>query len=138
MDTVLAVRQCIVLALSARNLTQTFEAVSAASIWPAAITQDRIGWMNFTEGKISKQWRQLQAAHYQSTHSRCIANQWAVGLVTTLLSMVHSQWTHCCNILHARDAQGLCLREASALATNQFPISKWPRWVRPSRPPFDL
>ena len=31
--------------------------------------------------------------------------------------MVHSQWTHRCNILHARDAQGLRLREANALAT---------------------
>jgi hypothetical protein len=117
MDTVPAVRQCIVLALSARTLTQTFEAVSDASIRPAATAQDRIGWVNFTEGKISKQWRKLQAAHYQSTHSRRTADQWAAGLVTTLLSMVHSQWTHRCNILHARDAQGLRLREANALAT---------------------
>jgi hypothetical protein len=117
MDTVLAVKQCIVLALSACNLTQTFKAVSAASIRTAAMSQDRIGWMNFTEGKISKQWRHLQAAHYQSTHSRRTADQWAAGLVTTLLSMVHSQWTHRCNILHARNAQGLCLQEAHALAT---------------------
>jgi hypothetical protein len=94
-----------------------FEAVSTASIRPATMAQDCIGWMNFTEGKISKQWRQLQAAHYQSTHSRRTADQWAAGLVTTLLSMVHSQWTHRCNILHARDAQGLCLREANTLAT---------------------
>jgi hypothetical protein len=94
-----------------------FKAVSAASIRPAAIAQDRIGWMNFTEGKISKQLRQLLAARYQSTHSRHTANQWAAGLVTTLLSMVHSQWTHRCNILHPCDAQGLCLWEANALGT---------------------
>jgi hypothetical protein len=73
-DTVPAVRQCIILTLSACNLTQTFEAVSSASIRPAATAQDRIGWMNFTEGKISKRWRQLQAAHYQSTHSRRTAD----------------------------------------------------------------
>jgi hypothetical protein len=117
MDTAPAIKQCIVLALSARNLTQTFEAVSATSIRTAAMAQDRIGWMNFTEGKISKRWRYLQAAHYQSTHSRRTADQWAAGLVTSLLSMVHAQWTHRCNILHARDAQGLRLQEAQALAT---------------------
>jgi hypothetical protein len=74
--------------------------------------------MNFTEeGKISRRWRQLQAEHYQSHQSRRTADQWAAGLVTSLLSMVHSQWTHQCNVLHARDAQGLRLREAQALAT---------------------
>jgi hypothetical protein len=117
MDTVPAVRQCIVLALSARNLMQTFEAVSATSIRTIAMAQDHIGWINFTEGKISKRWRQLQTAHYQSAHSRHTADQWAAGLVTSLLSMVHSQWTDRCNILHARDAQGLRLQEAQALAT---------------------
>jgi hypothetical protein len=87
------------------------------SVAIAAAAQDHIGWMNFTEGKILRHWRQLQSDYYQATHSRCTPDQWTAGLVTTLLSMVHSQWTHRCNILHARDAEGLRLQDARALDT---------------------
>ena len=38
-----------------------------------------------------------------------------MGLVTTLLSMTHAQWTHCNNILHAHNAQGLQLEEGQEL-----------------------
>jgi hypothetical protein len=86
MDTLPAIRHCIVAALAARTVTQSFQAVGDASVAAAAAAQDRIGWINFTEGKISKQWRQLQDAHYRATHSRRTQEQWAAGLITTLLS----------------------------------------------------
>jgi hypothetical protein len=54
MDAILAVQQCNVLTLSAHNLTQPFEAISAASIRTAAMAQDCIRWIKFMEGKISK------------------------------------------------------------------------------------
>ena len=44
-----------------------------------------------------------------------MASQWAAGLVTCLLSISHSQWTHCNGILHAKDTQGLYLQERAAL-----------------------
>jgi hypothetical protein len=115
MDTLPAVRLCLVSALSSRTTSQSFVDVGHADIHSAAAAQDRIGWLNFTEGKISKGWRQLQASYYQQIQSRRTADQWAAGLVTTLLSMVHKQWTHRCNILHARDAQGVRLQEADNL-----------------------
>jgi hypothetical protein len=96
---------------------QSFQAVGDETVAPAAAAQDHIGWINFTEGKISRRWRQLQSDYYQATHSRRTPDQWTAGLVNTLLSMVHSQWTHRCNILHARDAQGLRLQDARALDT---------------------
>jgi hypothetical protein len=40
-----------------------------------------------------------------------------MGLVTTLLSMTHSQWTHRNSILHARDAQGLRIKDGQELDT---------------------
>jgi hypothetical protein len=126
MDTLPAIRRCVVAALSARTVTQSFHAVGDESVVLVAADQDRIGWINFTEGKISRRWRQLQGAHYRATNSLRTPEQWAAGLITSLLSMVHSQWTHRCNILHARDAQGLRLQEAQALAaaiTFQFQTS---------------
>jgi uncharacterized protein YggL (DUF469 family) len=40
-----------------------------------------------------------------------------MGLVTTLLSMTHAQWSHRNQILHARNAQGLRISEAQELDT---------------------
>ena len=67
------------------------------------------------EGKVSRTWQQIQSDYYHSIKSKCSASKWAMGLVTTLLSMTHSQWTHRNNILHARDAQGLWLKEGQEL-----------------------
>lgn len=44
-----------------------------------------------------------------------MATQWAAGLMTCLLSISHSQWTHRNGILHAKDTQGLHLQECAAL-----------------------
>jgi hypothetical protein len=106
-DTAPAIQYCIIAALSARKIDQSFQAVSLEASLPAAIAQDRIGWVALTEGRVSKLWRQLQANHYRKIHSRRSARQWAAGLVTSLLSVTHSQWTHRNSILHARDAHGL-------------------------------
>jgi hypothetical protein len=117
MDTAPDLQHCIINALSARKLTQSFTAVSKQSVRHAAVAQDRIGWMSFTEGKITKRWRTIQATYYREIESTRSANKWAAGLVTTLLSMTHSQWTHRNSILHARDAHGLRLREGKELDT---------------------
>ena len=100
-------RLCIVTALSARKIDQSFQAVSLTASLPAAIAQDRIGWVALTEGRISKLWRHLQSAHYRKIQSKRSAGQWAAGLVTSLLSVTHAQRTHRNSIRHARDAYGL-------------------------------
>jgi hypothetical protein len=116
-DTAPDIQYCLVNALAARRVTQSFQTFGKGLAAPAAVAQDSIGWMHLTEGKISRQWRQVQSAYYHSTQSKRSASKWAMGLVTTLLSMTHAQWTHRNNILHARDAQGLRIQEGQELDT---------------------
>jgi hypothetical protein len=109
---------CISHALAARKLNQSFQAVCSGVAHPVAVTQDRIGWVLFTEGKISKQWKSIQSERYHTLESPRSAHQWASGLVTNLLAMTHSQWTHHNNILHACDAQGIHLQKTQELDLN--------------------
>jgi hypothetical protein len=116
-DTAPDIQHCIISALSARTIDQSFQTVSPELSRPAAIAQDRIGWVAFTEGRISTHWRRRQAAHYQAISSERSVAKWAAGLVTSLLSVTHSQWTHRNSILHARDAHGLRITRGQELAT---------------------
>jgi hypothetical protein len=115
-DTDPAIRECIILGLDTRNPAQLFTAFGNHRTLQAAQAQDRIGWMNTTEGKLSRHWQQLQAEYYASTNSRRSASKWAAGLVANILTVTHSQWLHRCAILHEKDAQGLKLKDSQALA----------------------
>jgi alpha-amylase/alpha-mannosidase (GH57 family) len=115
-DTDVTIRECILLSLETRDPTQTFTTYSNPRSFQAAQAQDRIGWMNTTEGKLSRQWQQLQAEHYKSIDSPRSASKWAAGLVTNLLGITHSQWLHRCAVLHERDTQGLKLKDSQQLA----------------------
>jgi hypothetical protein len=115
-DTDVTIRECILLCLETRDPTQTFTTYSNPRSFQAAQAQDRIGWMNTTEGKLSHQWRQLQAEHYKSIDSPRSVGKWAAGLVTNLLGITHSQWLHRCAVLHERDTQGLKLKDGQQLA----------------------
>lgn len=81
-------------------------------IHAAATAQDRFGWRNFVEGKISTEWRILQSRHYLEIGSRRSGDRWAEKLVTTLRSM----WTYCNSVLHERDKDDLKIRDGAALA----------------------
>jgi hypothetical protein len=115
-DTDPAIRECIILGLDTRNPAQPFTGFCNTRTLQAAQSQDRIGWMNTTDGKLSQRWQQLQAEYYASTNSRRSARKWAAGLVANILTVTHSQWLHCCSVLHARDVQGLRLKDSQALA----------------------
>ena len=115
MDTMPVIVDCFLHTLQSWDVHSLFQAYSDPSILPAAATQDCIGWLFFLDGCISSCWHSLQAAYYCSCHSCHMATQWVAGLVTCLLSISHSQWTHCNSILHANDAQGLHLQEHAAL-----------------------
>ena len=115
-DTDETIRECILLSLETRDPNQTFTAYSNQRSFQAAQAQDRIGWMNTTEGKLSHHWRQLQAEHYKAIDSPRSASKWAAGLVTNLLGITHSQWLHRCAVLHERDIQGLKLKDSQQLA----------------------
>jgi hypothetical protein len=116
-DTAPDIQHCIISALSARTIDQSFQEVSHELSLPAALAQDRIGWVAFTEGRISTLWRKRQAAHYHAVHSERSVGKWAAGLVTSLLSVTHSQWVHRNSILHARDAHGIRVTRGQELET---------------------
>ena len=54
--------------------------------------QDRIGWRNFTEGKIAERFRLFQESHLLSQDTRMTIDSWMKGLIEQLLSLTHSQW----------------------------------------------
>ena len=114
-DTAPAIRDCLLPMLATRNPAQSFAHFSLPMALRAAQAQDKIGWMHTTEGKISKQWQQIQKAHYRNLNSRRSPTKWAAGLITNLLSVTHSQWLHRCAVEHERDAQGLKLKEGQEL-----------------------
>ena len=61
---------CFIKTLESRNPHQLFSAFSTPACQAAAVEQDSIDWQNFTVGKLSKWWRQLQALYYQDRASR--------------------------------------------------------------------
>ena len=58
----------------------------------AAVSQDRIGWRNMMEGRISKEFYGIQCLHLSKSHSRINGNDWMNGLITRLIHISHSQW----------------------------------------------
>ena len=93
-DTAPTISDCLLQTLTTRNPTQLFTAFCMPTALRAAQAQDRIGWLHMIEGKISKQWRCIQMAHYLTINSCRSPTKWAAGLITNLLSMTHSQWLH--------------------------------------------
>jgi hypothetical protein len=60
----------------------------------AASAQAVIGWQNFVEGKIAKEWGQLEERHYVHLKSQCTVDHWTSGLILQLLELMHGIWTH--------------------------------------------
>jgi hypothetical protein len=89
-DTDVTIRECILLSLQTWDPTQTFTTYSNPCFFQAAQAQDCIGLMNTTQGKLSHQWRQLQAEYYKLINSPCSKGNWATGLVTNLPGITHS------------------------------------------------
>ena len=81
----------------------------------AARDQDKIGWHNFLEGRISTLWRKLQHKHLRAEGSRRSSRRWASSLVANLLEITHSTWTARNDIVHEKAANGLRLAEAAQL-----------------------
>ena len=58
----------------------------------AADEQDRIGWRNFTEGKIAERLRLEQESYLLGHETRMTIDTWMKGFIDQLLSLTHSQW----------------------------------------------
>ena len=75
--------------------------------------QDTIGWDNFTEGKISKEFRRIQHEYFVSIDSRKTALHWTAQLISKLLLLVHTQWVYRNTIVHKRTKDGLKRKEGA-------------------------
>ena len=58
----------------------------------AAVSQDKIGWRNMMEGRISKEFYVIQRLHLSNSTGRINGGDWMKGLITRLIHISHSQW----------------------------------------------
>ena len=115
MDTHDGITYCIIKTLEARNPSQLIVAFSTPICHATTVEQDNIGWQNFVEGKLLMRWKLLQEQHYACTGSSRMADQWAKGLITKLLEMVHDVWKYRNSVLHECDEHGLQKQSAAEL-----------------------
>jgi hypothetical protein len=111
-DTAPDIAHCFRNALRSCSPDHPFMAYASQSIFDAATEQDNIGWFNFMEGRISRQWGIAQAEHYASRGSQRTANRWTEELIQNLYSVVHKMWKSRNDIVHARNDKGIKLKEA--------------------------
>ena len=107
--------ECFIVMLMTRDSNDSFAANSSNFCWDVALAQDKIGWQNLVEGKLSMLWRDLQDEHYSSIGSWWSSSKWAASLATQLLELVHAMWLFRNSILHGRDRQGLKCADTLAL-----------------------
>ena len=55
---------------------------------------DDLGWTNFIEGRISKQFMEIQLQYYVRKRSRKSARKWTSGLIERLIGLIHNQWSY--------------------------------------------
>ena len=74
-----------------------------------AKTQVRIGWRNFTEGKISNCFCLTQRWYLKVSGALLTVNLWLKVFVSKLLGMTHSMWIFWCISKHHRTKGKLVL-----------------------------
>ena len=77
----------------------------------AAISQDEIGWREFTEGKVSKDFASIQRAHCAGAPCRMNGDDWMKHFISHILQITHSQWIFRNITLHDKVRGTLRLKE---------------------------
>jgi hypothetical protein len=81
-------------------------------------TQDAIGWDNFFEGCIAKDWEQAQAAYYKWCRSRKSARRWTTALIQKLWNVAWGLWEHRNGIVY--DAENAEILNGMAAIDNEI------------------
>ena len=68
---------------------------------------DRLGWVNFTEGRICNALFQVQMDWLSKTGSRWSISGWSVTFVSKVLDITHRQWLYRNARIHLKVAEGL-------------------------------
>ena len=77
-------------------------------IWnKLAESQDLIGWDNFMEGKISKEFRKVVRIHLIWARGIFSAEDWSKQLVDRIIKMTHGQWLYRNAVVHEQMSDGL-------------------------------
>ena len=71
-----------------------------------AIQVDRLGWQNFTEGRIPCSFERVQSRYYQKHDSRRSSAKWAAELVDQIFKLTHLQWKYRNSYLKFRARDG--------------------------------
>ena len=74
--------------------------------WRLAKEHDRLGWTNFTEGRISRKYERVQCKHYKKIESMRSSAKWDAKFVDQLFCLIHRQWTYRNKYLHYRAHDG--------------------------------
>ena len=81
----------------------------------AAISQDEIGWREFTEGKVTKEIAVLQRFHCASAPCRMNGDDWMRHFISRILQITHAQWIFRNTTLHDKIRGTLRLKERKDL-----------------------
>ena len=100
-------------------------------------TQDRIGWRNFTEGKITKCFCAVQRRFLKASGASLTVDSWLKAFVSKLLGMTHSMWIFRCISKHHRtkgklvlDTKAKIFKEIERqLAMGEEAIAKEDKWM---------
>jgi hypothetical protein len=68
--------------------------VSTAAMYEAMQSQDEIGWTEFTHGKVSTKFQELQQTQCILRDTRLNGRDWMKKFIGILLDMSHSQWLY--------------------------------------------
>ena len=100
-------------------------------------TQDRIGWRNFTEGKISKCFCVTQRRFLKASGASLTVNSWLKAFFSKLLGMTHIMWIfrciskhHCTKGKLVLDTKAKLFKEIKRqLAMGEEVISEENKWM---------
>ena len=67
---------------------------------------DRLGWQNFTEGRIPCLFERVQCRYYEKHDSRRSSAKWSAELVDQIFKLTHLQWKYRNNYLKFRAHDG--------------------------------
>jgi hypothetical protein len=86
-----------------------------AELTTLAKDQDTIGWQNCLEGKLPYSLYLFQELYLDTLETKRTITGWAAGLVDHILHITHMTWKHRCDVVHARELDGLKTTESNTL-----------------------
>ena len=117
----------------ADTIINNLKAWHSGSIYPATYhedrnirkalhRQDRIGWHQFVEGFIAKEWRKAQEVHLQNISSQKSPTLWMSRLQQRLWSIMKAMWDDRNHTLHG---EGNAIHQHEMTKINQEIMQEW-------------